>query len=111
MVDAIKGVAKDLTVWSATCLVKLEKRIARQKKELEACQRSAISPKSVRHEQLLKYKLERMEYQLDLYLKQRDLYMNWMEKGDKNTSYFQAYASARKKMNHISKLKKKMEGG
>ena len=53
----------------------------------------------------MRYKLERLEHQLDTYWKQR-AHVNWMEKGDKNTSYFQAYASAKKKMNHFSKLKK-----
>lgn len=59
----------------------------------------------VNWEYLLKYKLERLEHQKDLYWKQR-AHVNWMEKGDKNTPYFQAYASARKKTNRLNKLKK-----
>lgn len=31
--------------------------------------------------------------------------MNWLKKGDRNTKYFQAYASGRKRQNHIQKLR------
>jgi hypothetical protein len=105
---ALKGVLGDLSSWSKDVLGDLEKRISRLKKELEQCRRNAISNDQVRKEEVLRFKLSRLEDQRETYWKQR-AHVNWMKGGDRNTKFFHSAASERKKMNHIRKLHK--EGG
>ena len=45
----------------------LEKRICRVKKKLEECRREGISAQSVVKLEILKYKLEKLEVQKELY--------------------------------------------
>lgn len=54
-------------------------------------------------EQLLKYKLEKLEDQRDLYWRQR-AHVHWLKNGDRNTNYFHQYASERKRRNRLRKL-------
>lgn len=56
-------------------------------------------------EHFLKEKLERLESQKDIYWRQR-AHVKWLEYGDKNTAFFHAFASERKRRNNISKLKR-----
>jgi hypothetical protein len=102
-VTALKGVASDLKDWSNNTLGDLEKRIARVKKDLEKWRRMEISKQQVNREHVLRYKLEKMEHQRDMYWRQR-AHVKWLEKGDRNTSFFHSHASARKKRNKIKKL-------
>lgn len=57
--------------WSRNYLGDLEKRIKFAKKALEKCRRSSISRDSVVREQFLKYRLEKLEEQQELYWCQR----------------------------------------
>jgi hypothetical protein len=59
-------------------------------------------------EHILRYKLNRLEEQHNVYWQQR-AHANWLQNGDRNTGYFHAYASERKKTNQIKMLKR--EGG
>jgi hypothetical protein len=103
--EAIKGLAADLTDWSKTSLGQLEKRIAHTKKELEVCRRRALTEEVVHNEHMLRYRLKKLETQWDTFWKQR-AHVNWLEKGDGNSKFFHAYASERRRRNHIKKLKK-----
>uniref|UniRef100_A0A8I6XX79 Reverse transcriptase domain-containing protein n=1 Tax=Hordeum vulgare subsp. vulgare TaxID=112509 RepID=A0A8I6XX79_HORVV len=105
VVQALKGVAGDLQHWSRTSLGVMERRIAKLKKEIEVFRQRAITQDVVNRERMLRYKLERLEGQREMYYKQR-AHVNWLQKGDRNTSYFQKFASARRKKNRIKKLRK-----
>jgi hypothetical protein len=102
--DLISSVSKDLPNWSRDVLGDLQQRIKKLRKELEDIRLGAITDISVQKEQVARFKLERLEDQLDLFWKQR-AHAHWLEKGDRNTSYFHAFASERKKKNTIKKLK------
>lgn len=56
-------------------------------------------------EGVLKYKLEKLEEQVDTYWRQR-AHVAWLQKGDRNTSFFHATCSERKRSNRIGRLKK-----
>jgi hypothetical protein len=66
---AVKGVLGDLSVWSRNVLGDLEKRISRAKRELEKCRKKDISPDQVQKEEVLRFKLSRLEEQKELYWK------------------------------------------
>jgi hypothetical protein len=95
----------DLVDWSKNVLGDLEKRISKLKKELEKWRMEAISTEQTRKEEVLRYKLKKLEEQKELYWKQR-AHMHWMKGGDRNTKYFHSVATERRKMNHIKKLRR-----
>jgi hypothetical protein len=107
--DAVKGVLGELVDWSRNVLGDLEKRIKKLKKELEGWRRKEISEEQVRKEDMLRFKLSRLEEQREIYWKQR-AHAHWMKDGDRNTKYFHSFASERKKRNRLNKLKTE-EGG
>jgi hypothetical protein len=98
-------VSSELHDWSRNILGDLAKRIKNLKHELEQCRRGVLSDSLVRREQVLRFKLERLEEQQDLMWRQR-AHANWLSQGDRNTSYFHSFASERKKKNTITKLKR-----
>ena len=65
--EAVQGVAGDLWYRSRNVLGDLEKRIKQAKKVLEVCKRRALTRDSVSKEEILKYRLERLEEQHELY--------------------------------------------
>jgi hypothetical protein len=75
---------------------------------LEKCRRGPIDEEQMSREQVLRFKLGRLEDQHNLYWKQR-AHANWLKFGDRNTGYFHAFASKRKRMNVIRRLNR--EGG
>lgn len=63
----------------------------------------------MRREHVLRYKLEKLEDQLDVYSKQRS-HVTWLQKGDRNTDFYHSFVSDRKKKNRIKKLKNEQGG-
>lgn len=102
---AVMDVAADLWDWSKNILGDLEKRIKYTKWRLESCRTRGISRDSVAREEILKYKLEKLENQRDLYWQQRAK-VHWLHHGDRNTKFFHKHASERRRQNMIRKLVK-----
>jgi hypothetical protein len=106
--EAVQKVGGSLTEWDREVLGELKQRIKKAKKDLEMCRRGEINQRQVDREHLLRYKLDRLEEQHNIYWKQR-AHANWLANGDRNSAFFHAYASERKKTNRIKKLRR--EGG
>lgn len=105
----LKDVATVLTDWNQNVLGDLEKRIKKVKKELAACLRANISDAMVQREQVLRYRLGKLEEQKDMYWKQR-AHVEWLRQGDCNTSFYHAHTSYRRKINRIKRLQRE-DGG
>jgi exonuclease III/phage terminase Nu1 subunit (DNA packaging protein) len=102
--DLLKSVSGELHTWSREVLGDMQKRVKKLKTELEDCRKKSLSQEMVNREQVIRFKLGRLEEQLDIYWRQR-AHVQWLEKGDRNTHYFHSCASERKKNNTIHKLK------
>lgn len=109
VVDAVREVGAELWNWSRNVLGDLEKSIERAKKSLEECCRLAINGRNIAREEILKYKLEKLDARRELYWHQR-AQMRWLKNGDRNTKFNHAFASERRKRNRIKKLVKE-DGG
>jgi hypothetical protein len=97
-------VSRVMINWSRNVLGDLDKRIKRLEKEVAKCIKWPLTQESVQREQVLRYKLGKLEEQKEIYWRQR-AHVNWLTAGDWNTTFFHACASQRKKRNRIKKLR------
>jgi hypothetical protein len=110
---AIQNVARELGDWGRNVLGRLEKSIKKQgrrsktRKALEE-RRRVVSGESVHMEEILKFKLQKLEEKKNLYWHQRAK-VHWLDKGDRSTRFFHQYASKRKQRSRINRLA--TEGG
>lgn len=102
--EKLKTVAHNLQDWDTNILGDLPKRIKDLKTELEKSRRGKINQKTVSREHFLRDKLERLEHQWNTFWRQR-AHVKWLQEGDKNTAFFHAFASERKKKNTLKGLK------
>ena len=102
-------VAGNLSVWSSNVLGVWEKRRKKLKKELECCRRRSLSDDVVTREAVLRFQIDKVEEQIDIYWKQRS-HTRRLEKGDRNTKFFHAACSDRRRRNRIGPLQNG-EGG
>ena len=72
---------------------------------MEECRRRVIGPDQVVREEVLRFKLERLENQVDMYWRQR-AHVRWLQERDRNTSFFHDVCKERRKRNRIGKLRK-----
>jgi len=103
VVEAFREVGEDLLDWSRNVLGDLEKNIKLAKKNQEACRKLEINRRNIAREEILKYKLEKLEARRELYWRQR-AQTHWLKNGDRNTKFYHAFASERRRRNRIKKL-------
>ncbi|KAG0523282.1 hypothetical protein BDA96_07G110100 [Sorghum bicolor] len=105
----VKGMANSLDAWNINVLGDLEKRLRSAKKELERWHRAPLSDLVVGKEAVWSFKVDRIEEQIDTYWKQR-AHVNWLQLGDRNTSFFHKVCSERKRRNRIGRLQEENGG-
>jgi hypothetical protein len=101
--EAIKKVNAELQSWSKEILGDLQNRIKKVKKELNRCRKRDISPDQVSMEHMLRYKLERLLDQKNIFWKQHAK-AHRLKDGDKNSRFFHACASEKRKVNQLRRL-------
>ncbi|KAJ1255254.1 hypothetical protein BS78_K272300 [Paspalum vaginatum] len=99
--EATKVVAGSLKSWSSNVLGDLEKRIKQVKTELERCRSSGAGERVVR-EEVLRYRLEKLEDQVDLFWRQR-AHIRWLKEGDRNTKFFHAVCKERSRTGNLKR--------
>jgi hypothetical protein len=57
----------------------------------------------VAREAAVRFQIDKIEEQIDIYWKQRS-HTKWLEKGDRNTKFFHAACSERRRRNRIGRL-------
>ena len=80
------------------------KNIKKVQRELEQVSRDVLSQENVTKQKELAEELEQLLQMEEIHWAQRSS-INWLMFGDRNTSYFQKFASAHILRNRISKLK------
>jgi hypothetical protein len=98
VVEAVKHVGAKLWLWDKEVLGELKNRIKKAKKAPEQCRKGPITQQNVSREQVLRFKLSRLEDQHNTFWQQR-AHANWLKFGDRNTGYFHVVASERCKTN------------
>ncbi|XP_012853795.1 PREDICTED: uncharacterized protein LOC105973319 [Erythranthe guttata] len=89
-----------LTRWNKNVLGNPKKRIMNIQQRLKVLQAGVMSARSNEEKSRLHNELEHLYGDLDTYWKQRSR-IQWVQEGDRNTSFFHAKASTRKRANHI----------
>ena len=97
-------VHEQLHRWDKTVLRKSSKKIKKVQRELEQVSRDVLSQENVTKQKELAEELEQLLQMEEIHWAQRSS-INWLMFGDRNTSYYQKFASARKLRNRIGKLK------
>jgi hypothetical protein len=80
------------------------KLLASYQRELETVMRGPINPENEQKKKEIAELIEKLLEQEEIRWNQRSR-ANWLQNGDRNTSYFHSFATARKKRNCIKKNK------
>jgi hypothetical protein len=89
--------------WDRSVLKKTKNSLRKTQKELENIVRQSLSPENIARQKELSEEIEKLLEMEELHWAQRSR-INWLQFGDKNTSYFHNFASARRQKNRIKKL-------
>ena len=102
--DKLNSVHRDLHAWDRRVLKKPHAKLKKARRELEALMREPFSDDVKMRQKELSVLIENLLEQDEIYWAQRGR-VNWLKKGDRNSSYFQHSATARRRRNLIKKLK------
>ena len=80
-----------------------KKKLHNLRRELDRVRRGSLGRGPTTEEKKLIERINEVLLQEEIWIKQR-LTVNWLNSGDRNTAYFQAFTSQWKRMNTISTL-------
>lgn len=104
LAEKLAWVHKQLHAWDKTVLKKSSRKIKNVQRELEQVARDTLTHQNAQRQKDLAEELERLLQMEEIHWAQRSR-INWLMFGDKNTSYFHNFASARRLRNRITKLR------
>jgi hypothetical protein len=90
--------------WDRTVLKSTSKRIKTAQRDLEKVARGALTDENIARQKKLATEIENLLVQEEIHWAQRSR-VNWLQYGDKNTSYFHNSAKARRQRNRVKRLK------
>jgi hypothetical protein len=93
-----------LHAWDRRVLKKPKHRLRSAQRYLETVMRGPINSENEHKNKEIPELIEKLLEQEEIRWSQRSR-ANWLQNGDRNTSYFHSFATARKKRNYIKKLK------
>uniref|UniRef100_A0A453D5J8 Reverse transcriptase domain-containing protein n=1 Tax=Aegilops tauschii subsp. strangulata TaxID=200361 RepID=A0A453D5J8_AEGTS len=102
---AMKNVATLVEKEAKEVVGEIEGRLKKARKDLERCMRCPVSEEKIAEEARLRCVVNDLEEKKNTKEKQRSR-VSWLKDGNRNTRYFMAFASARRKMNRVKELKK-----
>ncbi|XP_071680095.1 uncharacterized protein [Lolium perenne] len=100
----LSAVHKQLHKWDRYTLQRSKKRIRAAQRELEQVAVDDLSDENIEKQKQLALEIERLLEQEEIHWAQRSR-VNWLQFGDKNTSYFHRSASTRRERNRIKRLR------
>jgi hypothetical protein len=93
-----------LHAWDSNVLKQPKKRLRKAQRQLDDVLSGHLTDESEEKAKELANLIEILLEQEEVYWSQRSR-ANWIQHGDRNTSFFHNFASARRKKNYIAKLK------
>lgn len=104
LADRLALIHRHLHAWDRSVLKQTKKKLRGTQKELEELSRKDLSDANIARQKELADEIEKLLEMEELYWAQRSR-VNWLQFGDRNTAYFQNFASARRLRNRIKKLR------
>jgi hypothetical protein len=104
VLDRLKAMHAGLHAWDGRVLKQPIKRLRQAQHELEVVMRGPINPENQQKKFELAQQIERLLEQEEIRWCQRSR-ANWIQNGDRNTTFFHHFASARRNRNLIKQLK------
>jgi hypothetical protein len=104
VLDRLKAMHDGLHAWDGRVLKQPRQRLCQAQHELEVAMRGPINTENQQKKFELAQRIERLLEQEEIRWCQRSR-TNWIQNGDKNTTFFHHFASARRKRNLIKQLK------
>jgi hypothetical protein len=87
-----------------TCFTKNKKEYQKAQKDMERVVNGPLNDETLEQQRELAKEIESLLEKEEIHWSQQSM-LNWLQAGDKNTSYFHNFASERRRKNRINKLK------
>uniref|UniRef100_A0A0A9A9B2 Uncharacterized protein n=1 Tax=Arundo donax TaxID=35708 RepID=A0A0A9A9B2_ARUDO len=84
--------------WSSKAFGNIQRNLSKLRRQLEICHKQSLYTGPSKQELKIMDKINQLLYQEEIWMKQRSR-VTWLKDGDRNTSFFQAQATKRKRQN------------
>jgi hypothetical protein len=101
----LSSLQSGLSSWGTATFGDFKKKLGNLRRELERVRRFSMGRGPSTEEKRIMERINEVLYQEEIWIKQRSR-VNWLKSGDRNTAYFHAFASQRKRINTISTLQR-----
>ncbi|KAK1661182.1 hypothetical protein QYE76_049341 [Lolium multiflorum] len=101
----LSSMQNGLSSWGTATFGDFKKKLSNLRRELDRVRRISLGRGPSPEEKKIMERINEVLFQEEIWIKQRSR-VNWLQSGDRNTAYFHACASQRKRMNSISSLQR-----